>query len=221
MWLGTDAASSQGVLTVWCILHIPLPSNTKIIIHSRAYGAWMETAHGTQGNFDWRSTDRQHRQYSDWLWAGRSGFDSRWGLGILFGTVSRPALGPTLPPIQWVPRALSLGVKRPGREGDHLPPSSVEVKECMELYLHSPIRLHGVVLKLSTATLPSPFYLYCVPGNYEVTPHLYTVQSLNGHLYSYKVKVNMSLCFLLNWAPDHEGILAEWRYSSTHSWPWL
>jgi hypothetical protein len=32
----------------------------------------------------------------------------------------------------------SPGVKRP--------PSSAEVKECVELYLHSPIRLHGVVL---------------------------------------------------------------------------
>jgi hypothetical protein len=30
------------------------------------------------------------------------------------------------------------GVKRPGREADHLPPSSAEVKERVELYLHSP-----------------------------------------------------------------------------------
>jgi hypothetical protein len=30
------------------------------------------------------------------------------------------------------------GVKRPGREADHSPPSSTEVKECVELYLHSP-----------------------------------------------------------------------------------
>jgi hypothetical protein len=35
-------------------------------------------------------------------------------------------------------RALSLGVKWPGREADHLPPSSAEVKELVELYLHSP-----------------------------------------------------------------------------------
>jgi hypothetical protein len=47
-------------------------------------------------------------------------------------------LGPTQPPIQWVWGALSLGVKRPGREADHSPPSSAEVKECVELYLHSP-----------------------------------------------------------------------------------
>jgi hypothetical protein len=42
--------------------------------------------------------------------------------------------------------ALSLGIKRPGREADHSLPSSAEAKECVELYLHSPIRLHGVVL---------------------------------------------------------------------------
>jgi len=39
---------------------------------------------------------------------------------------------------EWVPGALSVGVKRPGREADRSPPSSGEVKECMVLYLHSP-----------------------------------------------------------------------------------
>jgi hypothetical protein len=38
------------------------------------------------------------------------------------------------------------GVTRPGREADHLPPSSVEVKECVVLCVHSSIRLHGLVL---------------------------------------------------------------------------
>jgi hypothetical protein len=33
---------------------------------------------------------------------------------------------------------LSLRVKRPGREADHSLPSSAEVKECVQLYLHSP-----------------------------------------------------------------------------------
>jgi hypothetical protein len=42
---------------------------------------------------------------------------------------AKMALGPTQPPIHWVPGALSLGVKRPGREADHSPPSSAEVKE--------------------------------------------------------------------------------------------
>jgi hypothetical protein len=30
-----------------------------------------------------------------------------------------------------------MGVKRQGREASHSPPSSVKVKECVELYLHS------------------------------------------------------------------------------------
>jgi hypothetical protein len=39
---------------------------------------------------------------------------------------------------EWVPGTLSLRVKRPGRVADHSSPSSAEVKECVELYFHSP-----------------------------------------------------------------------------------
>jgi hypothetical protein len=57
------------------------------------------------------------------------GFGCRRGLGkFLFTTASRTALGPTQPPIQWVPGVFSLGVKRLGREADHSPPPSAEVK---------------------------------------------------------------------------------------------
>jgi hypothetical protein len=38
------------------------------------------------------------------------------------------------------------GGKAAGREADHSPPTCAEVKECVELYLHSPIPLHSVVL---------------------------------------------------------------------------
>jgi hypothetical protein len=45
------------------------------------------------------------------------GFHSIQGLGVfLFFSAPRPALQPIKPPIQWVPGAFSLGVKRPGRE---------------------------------------------------------------------------------------------------------
>jgi hypothetical protein len=47
---------------------------------------------------------------------------------FLFSIASRLTLGPTQPPIQCVPGALSPGVKRLGREADHSPPSSAEVK---------------------------------------------------------------------------------------------
>jgi hypothetical protein len=53
------------------------------------------------------------RQYSVWLRAGRSGFDPRQGQRIFpLAPVSRPALGPTQPPVQWVLGVLSPGVKR-------------------------------------------------------------------------------------------------------------
>jgi hypothetical protein len=43
-----------------------------------------------------------------------------------------------MPPVQWVPEDLSMGVKWSGRKANHSPPSSAEVKECVVLYLNSP-----------------------------------------------------------------------------------
>jgi hypothetical protein len=60
--------------------------------------------------------------------------------------VSRTAVGPTQLPIQWVPGALSLGVKRPRREADHSLPSSAEVNNALSFTSTPPVRLHGVVL---------------------------------------------------------------------------
>jgi hypothetical protein len=48
--------------------------------------------------------------------------------------MSRPAVGPTQPPIQYVPGFLS-GVKRPGREVGHTSPSGAEVKNKWSLYV--------------------------------------------------------------------------------------
>jgi hypothetical protein len=45
---------------------------------------------------------------------------------------SRPALGSTQPPIQWIP-----GIKRPGSEADHSPPTSAKVKK-MWIYTFIP-----------------------------------------------------------------------------------
>ena len=47
------------------------------------------------------------------------GIESRWGRD--FTHLSRPALGPTQPPVRWVPVFLP-GVKRPGGGADHPPP---------------------------------------------------------------------------------------------------
>jgi hypothetical protein len=54
------------------------------------------------------------------------GIESRRGRD--FPHLSRPALGPTQPPVQLVP-GLSRGKERPGREADPSPPSSAVVKK--------------------------------------------------------------------------------------------
>jgi hypothetical protein len=82
----------------------------------------------------------QSSRYSNWLRAGRSrGRSSSPGRVKIFisSTSSRPALGSTQPPIQWVPDALSPGIKRPGREADHFPPASAEIKK-MWIYTSTP-----------------------------------------------------------------------------------
>jgi len=59
----------------------------------------------------------------------------RWGPVIPHP--SRPSLEPTQPPKKWVP-SLSPRVKWPGRDIEHTPLSSAEVKERIELHLYSP-----------------------------------------------------------------------------------
>jgi hypothetical protein len=56
--------------------------------------------------------------------AERSDFESRLGQDYLLSMSSRPVLGSTQAPVQWVPR-----LKRPGREDHHSPPASVVVKK--------------------------------------------------------------------------------------------
>jgi hypothetical protein len=83
----------------------------------------------------------------DW---GSIGFDSRRGLGnFLFTTASILVLGLTQSLVQWVAGAIPLGVKRPGLEADHSPPSSAEAKKCVEIKFHSPNTLswRGAQLK--------------------------------------------------------------------------
>jgi len=70
----------------------------------------------------WCSTGLQVGCSGVWVLAGAGNFS-------LHHCTSRPDLGPTQPLSQWVPGALALGVKRPGPEADHSPPSSAKVKD--------------------------------------------------------------------------------------------
>jgi hypothetical protein len=61
-------------------------------------------------------------------------------------------------------RGSSLGVKRPGREASHSPPSNTEVKG-VELHLHSPSTLSWRAADLKKCRDNFTFYLYVLLGS--------------------------------------------------------
>jgi hypothetical protein len=92
-------------------------------VDSCQYG--NEPSRSIQGEeFNWQA---------QWVHPGITG----WKAGVRFlegqencvySMVPTPALGPTQPPIQCMPRVIFQGVKRPHHEANHSPPSSAEVQ---------------------------------------------------------------------------------------------
>jgi hypothetical protein len=91
------------------------------------------------------------QRYNAGLRAGLSGFriPARAG-NFYFHRLVQNGSGAHPPPIQWVPGAFSLGIKRPGREVDHSPTSSDEDKNAWSYTSTPPVRIHGLVLSWST-----------------------------------------------------------------------
>ena len=79
--------------------------------------------------------------------------ESQWRGGRVIPHPSWPALGPTQPPIQWVPGAFP-EVKRPERGVNNPPRSSADVKKRVELYLYSPSEAFMVSYRVN-CILPS------------------------------------------------------------------
>jgi hypothetical protein len=77
-----------------------------------------------------------------------------------FPQSSRPALGPTRPPVQ------CLLVNRPGRGVDHPLPSSAEVKRKIQLHLYAPsalnFRLEGEIYLLLSLGIEDVDWVYNV-----------------------------------------------------------
>jgi hypothetical protein len=103
--------------------------------------------------------------YSDGLRAGRLRGRSL-SLGRVkdfhFSMLSRPVLGPTQPPIRWVPWAHYPRVKWLGCKADHTPLQQLELRSRKHRSIHPlPIWLHGIVHSyLKTGTpLPLPYLL--------------------------------------------------------------
>jgi hypothetical protein len=129
----------------------------------------------------------------------------------------------------------------------HLPQACLCLYECYVLchHDHSTPRAHSASCPRSigaisrrkngrSVTLTTHFYLLPslrMGGAISPYPHtsLWYGVLTHGHIlilplicirtyvcvYGWMVKVKLSMCF--NWAPRHEGVLGEWRYSSTHS----
>jgi hypothetical protein len=84
-----------------------------------------------------------------WLRAGRPGdrvsISGRGERIFPLASVSRPALGPTQPPVQWVPGVLSLGLKRGLGVTLTTHPHLVLRLRMSRSYISSPLkRLHGM-----------------------------------------------------------------------------
>ena len=83
-------------------------------------------------------------RYSDSLWVGRSGDRILLGGEIFCTRPDRPWGPPRL--LYNGYRVTFPGVKQPELGVDHPPESSSEVRERVELYLYSPLGLHGLFL---------------------------------------------------------------------------
>ena len=90
------------------------------------------------------------------LWIGQWGGGLNFGKGKKFFSslkYQKQPWGPTQPPSQWVPKALSPQVKWLGHEGDHILQSSAQVKSKWNCYSTPHICLHATYRDICTCFL--------------------------------------------------------------------
>jgi hypothetical protein len=128
-------------------------------------------------------------------------------MGIfLFTIASRTALGSTQPPIQWVPGALSLGVKWPGHEANHSPPSSSEAKN----EWRSTSTPQYAVLAWCSAKAQGELYLYlyrhagCLTNSFTVN---YKVLRRSVY-FPHRISTFFSKCVMA--PPGHDARTSAW-----------
>ena len=120
-----------------------------------------------------------------------TGIESRWWGGWYIPHLSRLALGPTQPPVQWVP-GLSGGKEQPGCDADPSAPSSAVCHERVELYLYSPCGPYGLYRASVELYLYSPYGPY---GLYRASVELY-LYSRYGPYGLYRASVPVQGCTL-------------------------
>ena len=97
-----------------------------------------------------------------------------------FPRPSRPALGPTQPPAQWVPGSLP-GVQRPGSCVDNKTRSTAEFKERVELCPYPTLGFHGL--------FKGKLYLYLTLATYPAHRNIlhFTTVSISAELYKSRI----------------------------------
>jgi hypothetical protein len=135
------------------------------------------------------------------------GFECQKRLGnFLFTSASRLAMGPTQPPIQWVPGAFSLGVKWPRHEANHSPPSSAKVNNACE------------------AVIPCPKHTFMVwhsvkRKNHPIL-HLSTYEQRHFSLFGRKQKIKDNVCLGLVTSMIHCSGMREYQSTSLSFTNW-
>jgi hypothetical protein len=97
-------------------------------------------------------------------------------------------------------------------------------------FLQPPLCCVQILSSMSCLPIPSTYVLHLV---WNTKFHTQTKRKINGTLATNNIserKLTYKNCWMyslltfswhqllcLNWAPRHEGVLGEWRYSSTHS----
>jgi hypothetical protein len=91
---------------------------------------------------------------------------------FLLTPMSRLALWPIWPPIQWAPEVLSLGVKQVECEADHSPPPSAKVKNVWSYTSTPPTCLHSMVLSYKKKKPRDYFTFYTFIWTAPISNHL-------------------------------------------------
>jgi hypothetical protein len=93
------------------------------------------------------------------------------------------ALGPTQPPIQWVPGALSLGVKWPGREADHSPPGQRKSGAVLPLHQYASMVWYSVKSTGTTLPIPLPLPLPLLSLSPSGRENIFTTKENDKEIY--------------------------------------
>jgi len=130
--------------------------------------------------------------------------------------MSRLALEPTQPPIQWVPGVPTPGIKLPGRECDNSPPSRANVKSALGWY-------EGVSKSFRTESI-TKYMLATINTRWEATQRVMTAKLTRlTHKIAIEVHLVAESCivrsFRSRWpvrkllvTPSYTAIRQSWRH---------